>query len=345
MTVLIAMPAPWLTESGAGRAGGGTLPDLPAFSGLLRAGRRLPAAQDQRQGLLSQLAAQPVRIAPGAVAARALASLPAAAPTCLAAPLHVVAGISRVHLPPGGWLAPDAVEEQAWCAAFNQEFGSSDLKLHVAAPGGGWVLQAGFARGARDAEPAMLVGGVLAREPAADEDERMLRRLGAEVEMWLAAHEMNREREARRVPPLNAFWFWGGGAAAPLPPLPDVTGVYSSGRGDAWLAGLARHAGVLVSEALRWDDVARLLPASAATGAARCVIMLAPPQGIADEGFWNMVEEQWMVPAAQAIARASVTQLLLQVGPHAWRVPDRSVLRWLRPGRRSWWQLAGQVRP
>jgi hypothetical protein len=342
MTVLIALPAPWLPESGAR---GGMMPELPAFSHLLRAGRRLPAARDQRDGLLLQLAMRPVHVAPCAVAASALESLPAAVSSCLAAPVHMVAGISRVHLPPGGRLALDDVEEQAWCASFNQEFGSHDLRLHVVAPGGGWLLQAPFARGAREAEPGMLVGEALAREPAADGDERMLRRLGTEVEMWLAAHEMNREREARRVPVLSAIWFWGGGVTEALPPVPHVAGVYSNDRGDAWLAGLARHAGVAVSHATCWDEVAAMLPARAATGTDRCIIMLVPLQGGMDEGFWSMVEEAWMAPLERAIGGGAVTRLLLQVGPRAWRVPDRSLLRWLRSRRRNWWQIAGQVRP
>lgn len=239
----------------------------------------------------------------------------------------------------------DGVEEQAWCASFNQEFGSNDLKLHVVAPGGGWLLQAPFAHGARDPEPGMLEGEALARAAAADADERLLRRLGAEVEMWLAAHEMNREREARRVPVLSAIWFWGGGATAEMPPVPDVTGVYSNVSGDAWLAGLARHAGVPVSEAMRWEDVTRFLPARAATGTGRCIIMLSPSRGAMDEGFWSMVEEQWMAPVSKAIGQGEVTRLLLQIGPQAWRLPHRSMLRWFRPRRRSWWQLAGQVRP
>lgn len=345
MTVLIAMPAPWLPDPDARHTAGGTPPDLPAFSGLLRRGRRLPAARGRREGMLSQLLVEPVHVAPAAMAARAVHALPTAAPVCLAAPLHMVAGISRVHLPPDGWLALDGAEEQAWCAAFNQEFGSDELRLHVVAPGGGWLLQAPFARAARDAEPGMLVGEALAREPAADEDERMLRRLGAEVEMWLAAHAMNREREARRVPALNAIWFWGGGAAVPIPRVRGLAGVYCNGGGDAWLEGLARHAGVAVSRARSWDDAARSMPATVATGTERCAILLAPAQGIVDEGFWNMVEQQWMAPAAAAVGQGSVTQLLLLVGPHAWRIPDRSVLRWFRPGRRIWWQLAGQVRP
>lgn len=344
MTVLIAMPAPWLPESGAG-GGGSVLPELPAFSRLLRHGRRLPAAPDARGGLLSLLAMRPAHIAPGAVAARAIGSIPATVPSCMASPVHMVAGISRVHLAPGGRLMLDSVEEQAWCASFNQEFGSNEVKLHVVAPGGGWLLQAPFAGGARDAEPGMLEGEALARAPAADADERMLRRLGTEVEMWLAAHEMNREREARRVPVLSAIWFWGGGAAAQLPPLPEVAGVYSNGPGDAWLAGVARQAGAPVSKALCWDDVARLLPARAATGTGRCIIVLSPPRGAMDGEFWSMVEEQWMAPVWKALGHGEVRQLLLQVGPQAWSLPDHSMLRWFRPRRRNWWQLAGQVRP
>lgn len=339
------MPAPWLPEPGS-RAGAARaqFPHLPALSGLLAAGAPTPESPDWRAGIFAHLAGTATAIAPVAVAASGLAGLAGNAPLCLAAPVHMVAGISRVHLPPGGRLVLEPLEEQAWCAAFNQEFGSGSVKLHIGAPGGGWLLQAPFAPGARDAGPDALAGEALARKPAADENERLLRRLGTEVEMWLAAHEMNREREARHVPVLNAIWFWDGGTAQAVPPVPAVTHVASNVPGDAWLAGLARHAGTRVAQAAGWRD---LDPAVAAEADAdpTCVIVLAAGQGLAEEGFWESAEENWFVPLAARLPAAAGPPWLVQLGPRGWLVPDRSLRRWFRPRRRSWWQMAGQVRP
>lgn len=344
MSLLIAMPAPWLPESGGGSsAAGAQYPALPALSQLLGKGRSLPGAPDWRAGVLAHLAGAP-GIAPVAVAARAFDDMPAGTPLCLAAPVHMLAGISRVHLPPGGRLVLDTLEERAWCAAFNQEFGSESVKLHVGAPGGGWLLQAPFAPGARDAGPDVLAGEALMRQPATDENERLLRRLGTEVEMWLAAHELNREREARRVPVLNAIWFWDGGWAGSVPPVQGVAHVFGSLPGDAWLAGLARHAGTQVVPAAGWHDIAPLLAADAGV-VPTSLIVLSPAQGVADGDFWQMAEAQWFAPIADAAARDARLQCRLQIGPRAWQIPDRSLLRWFRPRHRSWWQLAGQVHP
>jgi hypothetical protein len=240
-------------------------------------------------------------------------------------------------------LSLEPLEEQAWCAAFNQEFGSGDVQLHIGAPGGGWLLQAPFAPGARDAGPDALVGEALVRMPAADEQERRLRRLGTEVEMWLAAHEMNREREARRMPVLNAIWFWDGGNAQEVPPLPVVTHVFTNVTGDAWLAGLARHAGIRVVQAAGWHQVGAEATPAAHAGST-CVIVLSPEQGVADAPFWQSVEENWIVPLAALLPATAGAPWLVQVGPRGWQVPDRSLRRWFRPRRRSWWQMAGQVR-
>jgi hypothetical protein len=347
MSLLIAMPAPWLP---APEAGGGAaamqLPELPAFSRMLRQGRPGPAASDWRAGVFWHLSGGCASPAPVALAARALPALADGTPLCMAAPVHVVAGISRVHLPPGGRLRLDALEEQAWCAAFNQEFGAHGVQLHIAAPGGGWLLQAAFAGGARDDGPDALAGEVLARQPARDGNERLLRRLSAEVEMWLAAHALNREREARRQPVLNAIWFWDGGSAGAVPPLPGVTQVATNIGGDAWLAGLARHAGATAPfVAARWNDIADTWRRDPGAAAGHGLIVLVPESGIADAGFWRMVEEQWLAPVAAEFPQHAGMKVLLQVGPRAWSLPHRSLLRWIRPRPRAWWQMAGVVRP
>jgi hypothetical protein len=345
MTVLIAMPSPWLPETAvAGAAVRAALPELPVLERLLRAGRRLPQAPDWRGGVLAALAIDAAGVPPIAVAARALAEAPSDDALCFAAPLHVVAGISRVHLPPGGRLHLDAIEAQAWCAGFNQEFGSGSVRMHVAAPGTGWLLQAPFAVAARDAAPETLAGAALQRSPARDADERQLRRLGTEIEMWLADHALNRQREARREPPLNAIWHWGGGRRARLPPLPHLQAVLGNRSLDPWLAGLSRHAGAAAAVAGRWSEA---IPHFAAAGGAQAptsLIVLEPEADVASAHFWQMVEELWIAPAAAALAAGTIGALQLQMGRHAWRLPDRSPRRWLRWRRRRWWQMAGEVR-
>ncbi|HUG72592.1 MAG TPA: hypothetical protein VMK82_04130 [Steroidobacteraceae bacterium] len=343
MTPLIAMPGPWLPDDAADARALGAIPELPALTRLLRRARRLQDAEDWRAGVLAALGAGS-GVSPVSVAAQAVPVLAQDATLCFAAPLHVVAGMSRVHLQPGGRLLLDSPEDQAWCDAFNQEFGSSGLRLHVASPGGGWLLSAPFAHSARDPAPQILVGTALERQPAASEEERSLRRLGAEVEMWLSGHALNRVREARRQPPINALWFWDGARADALPAMRVPRGIVDgSGLPDAWLAGLARHFAVPAAIGRDWHHAMRAVEATA--GAGPLLIVLAPDSGGATGQYWQMLEDHWFAPAARALAEGGITGLRLQIGPGAFALPNRSLSAWLRWRRRSWWQLCGQVRP
>jgi hypothetical protein len=343
MTPLIAMPGPWLPEDPADAGALAGIPELPALTRLLRRARRLPDAGDWRAGVLAALGAG-AGVASVSVAARALPELAADVPLCLAAPLHVVAGMSRVHLQPGGRLVLPPTEDQAWCEAFNQEFGSSGLRLHSAAPGGGWLLHAPFAPGARDAAPEALVGTALERQPAASEAERSLRRLGAEVEMWLSGHALNRAREARRQQPINAIWFWDGARAGVLPAMAAPRAIVDAGGlPDAWLAGLARHFALSATVARDWNQ--GLQAGTAAAGAGPLLIVLAPDGGGASGQYWQMLEDNWFGPAARTLAGRGIAGLRLQIGSCAFALPHRSLSTWLRWHRRSWWQLCGQTRP
>lgn len=350
MTPLIALPAPWLPEPDAPEAlAGDGLPQLPALSALLRRARRAGSFTDWRQGVQMSLGAG-AGVAPVQLAAQALPAA-ARAGLCFAAPVHVVAGISRVHLPPGGRLQLQVTEEQAWCAAFNQEFGSASLRLHCAAAGGHWLLEAPFADAARDPAPEQLVGEALQRQPAAEPAARSLRRLGAEVEMWLAAHALNREREARREPVVNALWFWGGARALPPPRLRQPRAILTHAETDAWLAGLAGHCAVPVMAARNWQVALGSLAAGPPTGPAAdpssqpLLIVLAPDAYGTGRAYWRMLEENWFAPAWQALRTGEIAGLRLQIGRTAWQVPRRSPLQWLAWRRPSWWQRSGEARP
>ena len=320
------MPGPPLPEfeNAAERA---ALPERPALSTLPGRARRLPGAAQWRAGLLADcgVPAAASTIAAAALAAHAVPALAADAAICMAEPLHVVAGISRVYLPPDGRLQLDAGELSQWADAFNRELGEPQLQLHAVA--GGWLLAAPFAQGARDPAPVALLGQPLVRAAARDDAERALRRLGAEVEMWLAAHALNRAREARQLPPVNSLWFWGGAQARVLPALArPPRALCVAGEPDAWLAGLAAHCMLPLQRVAAWQD----LPLGHAT-------LLALPQLEVSWRDWAGLDARWFEPATQALRTGGLTALRLQIGGSAWQLPDHSPLRFLRR-RRAWHQ-------
>lgn len=347
MTPLIAMPGPWLPEATPGHAPATSA--LPALTAVLRRARRLPDATDWRAGVLGALgAARPLAVA--AVAARAC-DLPEDTALCLAAPLHLTAGISRVHLPPGGQLAPEPEEERAWCAALNAEFGGDGVVFHVAATRGGWLLQAPFAAAAGDAAPETLVGATLERHPARGSDERALRRLATEIEMWLAAHQLNQIRRNQGRATFDALWFWGGAQALALPPLQRPAWIAARGIADAWLTGLAAHTATPLHGALDFDAAfaAGALQTSppavdmAATGSGPLLVAAPDNQGPSGH-YWQMMEDNWIAPAVRAFDAGRLAGLRLQIGRTAWQLPHGGWLRWPRRSR-AWWQLTGEQCP
>ncbi len=331
MTPLIAMPAsaPLVTEPGDRAArGAAALPELPVLSALLRGAARLPATAGWRSGVLAALAMpESAGMTPATVAARAIPALQPGVGVCLALPVHAVAGISRMFLATADSFVLDAAEREALRVAFNMEFGAPDVHLHPA--GSGWLLQAPFAAAANDGSPESLVGAALAREPARTAAGRLLRRLGAEVEMWLAALPLNRDRERRGAAPINCFWFWDGAAAGPLPvPGQMPGGMFSNVEADAWVAGLAGHCGTPLQPALAWDDV---------RDTAGALVILQPPLlGDATQQL-SAWEAAWLAPAGRDLAARRLPALRLQLGHSAWQLSAPRLTRWLRRAR-PWWQ-------
>jgi len=333
MTLLIALPGPRLPASADGADA--ALPELPSLTQLLRQARRLADAPHWRAGALALLGGD-ARMEAASVAAAALPTRAGDA-LCFAAPLHVVAGISRVHLSPGGHPSFGSGEEQAFLQAFNAEFGGPDIAMHAVAPGGGWLLVAPFAAAARDLAPEELAGDALAREAATDADQRTLRRFGAEVEMWLAAHALNRARERRGQPPLNTLWLWGGTRAARPAPLQSIAVIASAGAGDAWLSGIASLAGTNSRQVANWQQLTQLMR-EAPAHEGRALLVLAPDAAGASRVYWQDLEQHWFAPALHDVTAGAALDVRLQLGRSAWQLRG---LRWLRwPTRRSWWQLS-----
>jgi len=200
----------------AAAAGGGAQEDAALGIGqLARFGEKktLPAGWRAwvAQWLgLPQFAGAP----PASIAAAALADVPADRVVWHATPLHLMAGLTSVHFDRRSVLRPPRAELEALAASFSATFHGSGFALHPLE--GGELLLSGPAVPAPAAttEPARMLLTPVAEALPAGEGAPALRRLGAEIEMWLHHHPVNDERARRGAPPVAALWVWGGGASA-----------------------------------------------------------------------------------------------------------------------------------
>jgi hypothetical protein len=330
MTSAIAMPGCRLPDSGYEGGLNASLPALPALSALLHGARRLQDTEDWRSGMQAALGMSGIGATPARVAASAT-GLAVGMSICLVQPVHVVAGISRVFLGDAGSSHLSSSDRETLRTAFNAEFGSTDVCLH--AVGNGWLLQAPFAAAADEADPALRVGEALAREPARLEAARSLRRLGAEVEMWLAGLPLNVDRQLCGAPPINAFWFWGGATVGELPrPLPLPRVICGLGEPGPWLLGLAAHCAVPLRQASGWREVR-----DANQGVDALIVL--QPAGLAGAtphlAEW---EDAWFEPVLRDLQAGRLPALRMQIGCRAWQWPAPRISRWLRR-RQPWWQM------
>jgi hypothetical protein len=314
----------YLDPAGIDTAARAQLPQLPALSELLHLGRE-GARADWRAGLALDLGAPALAdIAPAQVAACAADGLAGSA-VCMAQPVHLVAGMASVHLHPAGLLRlqPDSAAELQ--VQFAREFGSRDQAL--IAVGDGLLLAAPEAAGANAGDPAQLLGSPVTGSRSRDPDQQALRRLGAEVEMWLPGLAVNRDRERRGELPISSLWFWGGGRGAlpacATPRAPQWEQAYG---GDPWLHGIWRKVmDRKVLAARGWDDMesSALMVASAA------------------HSSLAQLESDWFVPALHDLRAGRVSSLSLRIGGQRRDLGSRPRLRWWPPLRRlrPWWQV------
>jgi hypothetical protein len=296
-------------------------PDLPALSELIRIGEAGAPSADWRAGLLAELGGAALASwTPAQVAAQAIDLAPGSA-VCLASPVHLVAGMNRVHLHEEGVLKLDPAQRAQLAGEFAAQFGE-EMRLHQA--GEGWLLEAPWAAAADEGDPAAHRGAPLSRSPAATPPRRALRRAGAEIEMWLAGLAWNRQRERRGELPVNQLWLWGGGAVAQqglAATLPQFQ--VQSAAADSWASGLAALGGhALQPLPSGWESGEGLRLLSCADAAASC---------------WQDWERRWFAPALQDLRAGRITALGLRLGRASWLVrrrPWRALWRRSRP----WWQ-------
>ena len=219
-------------------AGAALRSDTQPLAGLgfvARFGARAVLAHGWRAWLAGWLGRSELAgVAPARIAAAAHPGLTATPGTLwLAAPVHLSAGLSRVHLDPRGLLYLSAAELAQLAQDFARAFAGSGFALTPASPRELLLLTPGI-EAVATAEPARFAGAevneALPRGPAA----AGLRRTWTEIEMWLHAQPLN---QARRLP-VTALWPWGalGETAVPAPAaVPAAPAAFAA---DAYVRGL-----------------------------------------------------------------------------------------------------------
>ncbi|HVN99700.1 MAG TPA: hypothetical protein VMT49_06645 [Steroidobacteraceae bacterium] len=316
------------------------LPRLPSLEQWLARADALPAPGGWRTWLWREFAL-PTALAgdpalPAAVAAAAVPRLPAGKPLWLATPVHFVAGLDTVRLHPAGLVELDEEAQRALAADFGRVFDGAGYTLH--ATGRREMLLAGGAPaasgGPRNDDPAMWLGADPRGGLPTGANAAALRRLGAEMEMWLHEHPVNLARSARGQLPANALWLWGGGAPAVISAVRAAPAALAWTE-DLYIDGLARlRAAAVTARPGSW-------PEGGASAAPAGELLVDCGLGAASgaEGL-RALEREWIAPALaqwqggrwdRAILLAGERAITLQGSRwrHRWR-------RWRRV--RPWWE-------
>jgi hypothetical protein len=242
-----------------------------------------------------------------------------------------MAGLDTVRMHPAGLLTLHPGEQAALAADFARVFSDSGHTLH--ATGRRELLLAGGAACAPGSVHSHDPGKWLGTDPRCGfptgDGAPALRRLGAEIEMWLHDHPVNRARAERGLLQANALWLWGGGAPALAGGTASTAPQPMAWAEDLFVDGLARLRGCSIASATqRW-------PAAAGDMLAVCDLGARP-----DAQSLLALEREWLAPAFEHWRSGAAHSATLLAGDRAitLRGPRwRGVLRRMRRSR-PWWE-------
>jgi len=265
----------------------------------------------------------------------------------LATPVSLVAGLTSAHLDRRGILRLSAADLTALAAEFRRVFHDSGFVLEPL-DSGDFLLFGPQLRVAQMLEPARAMGNSIAN--ALGSGDPALRRLGAEIEMWLHEHPVNAARTRRGEAPVTGLWLWGGGPS-PLP-RERVAGHLRAAAGnthapsasssdiafgtDAWLQGLWASIGKKVFPLpQQLPDVFGYPEARRAALVIEIGLMLhSNPRWTFFDAVAH-IDRAFITPAVEALAAAKVERLVILANDHqlTLRARDRFKLwRRMPPG-------------
>ncbi len=294
---------------------------LPAIERVTRFASRAPLTEGWRGWAARWLDLPEHAQRPAASIAAAAQEVPAAPACWLASPLHLIEGLTRVHVDWRCLLRLERAERDRLAADFKETFRGSGYEL-IGLESGEFLLLGPALAPVETIEPARLPHTPMAEALPGGAGAAALRRLGAELEMWLHAHPLNGERVRRGEPPVSTLWVWGGGQApeAAAAARSSSHAVFGS---EAYVRGLCRLAG-LDSQPMpaEWPP--------AGTSHALCVVSIA--DGLRNDtraGLLDVLAEldrRVIAPALEALRGARLERLVLLANDRCWTL--RAADRW-----------------
>jgi hypothetical protein len=260
----------------------------------------------------------------------------------LATPLHLVAGLTSVHLDYRGLLKLDAATLDVLCTDFTTQFAMRGFSLRRLPAGG--LLAGGppFAPLPLTCDPARLLGSGIADSTVQGPGAGALMMLGAELEMWLHAHPLNAARARRHEAPLTTLWLWGGGKPlaprmlAPLLPAAHQDATFMTVFGEDPVA-----AGLCALSGARLRPPARSAHDILNSGAARSAAIIElfhtdQPQPATLMDLLQHLDEAVLAPLVTALTDGAIRQLTLIANGRCSVLTARDGLRFWRRSRGPW---------
>jgi hypothetical protein len=244
----------------------------------------------------------------------------------IATPLQLTAGAARLYLDRRGVLRLPRAELAALAAAFQDTFAVSGCSLTPLSSGDFLLRTAGIAAVATT-EPARCAGNDVAEALPRGAAAAPLRRLVAEIEMWLHGQALNEARVRRGEPPVTTLWPWGAEGRAVQPERRAGRATPRAFGADPYLSGL-------------WHlqaDVCRALPQRleevlADERACGVVLVLQTDSHYTLAQALARLDERFVSPALKALRRGEVSSVTLIANDTRVTLRRRSHLRlWRRP--------------
>jgi hypothetical protein len=306
---------------------------LPGLEHIGRFAKKTALAGGWRAWLARSVGSGALAEEPPACLAARCAGAHAGGGVWLATPVHCVAGLSSVHLDHRGLLKLPLEMLGELAADFAKVFAGSGFAL-VPLASGGFLLRGPAISDCQAIEPARCIGASIAaplpRAPA-------LRRLGAEIEIWLHEHPENLLRSAHGELPATSLWIWGGGTLAATPAAPQAHAARSRDRAygrDPYLDGLwcARGAPVQPLPA-RIEDVIDT-PAHCIVMVVELAELLAAQPAASLGDALAVLDARFLAPAVQLLARGAVRTLTVIANDRCLALARRDrIKRWRRADR------------
>lgn len=142
-------------------------------------------------------------------------------PCAWLAPCHWQVGADQIHMHPVAALGLQASESQQLLAIVAPWLAQDGIALQYHSSGR-WLASGAPLAQLQTATLAQAEGRDVRHWLARGPEERLWQRLHSELQMLLYNHPFNDARQARGLPPVNAFWLHGAGQLDALAPAPAL---------------------------------------------------------------------------------------------------------------------------